>query len=192
MTTTTFYDTPEGAATYTAMAAGFDGRAHIARLGELLPPESEVLEIGMGPGVDLDLLADRFTAVGSDLSPAFISRYAERRPDATLLRLDAITIDTDQRFDAIYSNKVLHHLTIEQMRQSLERQAEIIRPGGLLLHGLWVGTTAEDRDGLHDQGYMPDTFAAVVPDSLKLVACDFYDEMDTDDSLRVILRPRYT
>lgn len=182
------YDTPEGTDEYAAMAEGYDGRTHIERLNELLPPGSEVLELGIGPGVDLDMLAETFTAVGSDLSQAFLDRYARLRPEAELMQLDAITIDTDRRFDAIYTNKVLHHLTTGELHRSLHRQAEVIRPGGLLLHGLWAGTTAEDYGGLHDQRYLPDTLEAVIPDVLEIVECVFYEEMETDDSLRVILR----
>ena len=55
------------------------------------------------------MLAQTFVVTGSDLSQAFLDRYASIRPGADLLRLDAITIATDRRFDAIYSDKVLHH-----------------------------------------------------------------------------------
>ena len=184
------YDTPEGADAYAEMADGYDGRSHVDRLAELLAPGSEVLELGIGPGVDLDLLAETFAVVGSDTSQAFLDRYARTRPDIELARLDAITIVTDRRFDAIYSNKVLHHLTRDELRRSLQRQSEIIRPDGLLLHGLWAGTTTEEYDGLHDTRYLPDTLRSMVPDTLDIVECTFYAEMDTDDSLRVVLRPR--
>ena len=191
MNANTMYDTPEGADEYAAMAEGYDGRTHIDRLNELLRPGSDVLELGIGPGVDLDMLAETFTVVGSDLSQAFLDRYARIRPDADLMRLDAITIDTDRHFDAIYTNKVLHHLTTEQLHRSLQRQAQVIRPDGLLLHGLWAGTTADDYGGLHDQRYSPETIEAVIPDTLEIVECMFYPEMETDDSLRVVLRPKH-
>jgi len=122
---------------YTAMAEGYDGRTHVERLRQMLAPGSAVLELGMGPGVDLYMLAKTFAATGSDRSQAFLDRYALIQPEADLLQLDAATVDTDRRFDAIYSNKVLHHLTRHELRRSLERQASLRRPGGLLLHGLW-------------------------------------------------------
>ena len=184
------YDTPDGVEQYTAMAAGYDGRSHVDRLRQLLPPGSTVLELGMGPGVDLDLLAQTYAVVGSDRSQAFLDRYDRVRPGTELVRLDAVTIETDQRFDAIYSNKVLHHLTPEELHRSLERQAEIIQPDGLLLHGMWAGTTSEDHEGLHDQRYLPETLEMIAPPTLEIIECDYYQEMDVDDSLRVVLRRR--
>ena len=189
MSNDSMYDTPDGVEKYAAMAEGYDGRTHIERLNELLTPGAAVLELGMGPGVDLDMLARTFTATGSDHSQAFLDRYALIRPEADLMRLDAITIDTDRRFDAIYSNKVLHHLSVDELRRSLERQAEIIKPEGLLLHGIWAGTTSEQHGGLYDQRYTPETFAAIVPPTLQVAECRYYQEMTADDSLRIILRP---
>jgi trans-aconitate methyltransferase len=186
----TMYDTTEGVEEYTAMAVGYDGRIHVERLVELLPPGSDVLELGIGPGVDLDMLAEIYQVVGSDRSQAFLDRYAQRRTGAVLLRLDAITIETDRTFDAIYSNKVLHHLTVDEMCRSLERQAQLIRPGGLLMHGLWAGTETEQYQGLHVQNYTCETLAAVLPSALELVECDPYAEMDEDDSIRVVLQVR--
>lgn len=186
------YDTPEGVDAYAEMARGYDGRAHIERLREVLAPGSAVLELGMGPGVDLDMLDETFAVVGSDRSQAFLDRYALHRSDVELMRLDAVTIDTDRRFDAIYSNKVLHHLSVPDLHESLQRQAKVVRPGGFLLHGLWAGTTEEHGGGLPDMRYMPDTLDSVVPDTLEIIECTFYAEMHPADSLRVLLRPRST
>ena len=190
MTDKTMYDTTDGVEEYVAVARGYDGRTHIERLHHLLPPGSAVLELGIGPGVDLDLLAQRYDVVGSDLSQAFLDRYSRRRPETVLLQLDAVTIDTTKRFDCIYSNKVLHHLTVEQFTQSLQRQSELIRPDGLLLHGLWAGDTTENHHGLHSRQYTEETIAAAVPPTLDIVECTPYQEMTVDDSIRVVLRPK--
>lgn len=185
---TTMYETASGVEQYATMAEGYDGRIHVERLRGLLKSGAAVLELGMGPGVDLDMLAQTFAVVGSDRSQAFLDRYARLKPEAELLLLDAVTIDTDRHFDAIYSNKVLHHLAPEELQQSLARQAEIVGPGGLLIHGIWAGTTSESYDGLLDQRYTPDTLGALIPQSLDLIECVFYQEMAVDDSLQVLLR----
>lgn len=188
MTDSTMYDTAEGVSEYAAMAEGYDGRTHIEHLHGLLAPGAEVLELGIGPGVDLDMLAERYRVVGSDLSQPFLDRYAAMRPDAELLRLDAVEINTTRRFDCIYSNKVLHHLTSEELTQSLQRQAEIIRPDGLLLHGLWAGEATENHAGLHSQQHTAETLATVMPPMLTIAECSSYQEMSTDDSIRVVFR----
>ncbi len=46
------------------MAAGYDGRELIAALTNYLPAGAEVLELGMGPGVDLDLLSQTYQVTG--------------------------------------------------------------------------------------------------------------------------------
>ncbi len=189
MSSSTLYDTVEGVEAYVAMADGFDGWNHIERLHQLLPSGAAVLELGMGPGVDLERLAERYEVVGSDSSQVFLDRYAHRRPETELLLLDAVTIETTRSFDCIYSNKVLHHLTTDELTRSLRRQAELIGPDGLLLHGLWAGTSTENYEGLHSQQYTANTLAAAMPDSLVIAECTSYQEMTAGDSIQVILRP---
>ena len=113
-----YYDSEENVQEYVEMAEGYDGRELVAVLARYLAPGATVLELGMGPGKDLALLAAHFQVAGSDSSRVFVDRYRRAHPDADLLLLDAATMDTDRRFDGIYSNKVLQHLT-EVAGQSL-------------------------------------------------------------------------
>ena len=122
-----FYDDEETALQYIAMADGFDGRELVEVLREHLRDGASVLEIGMGPGVDLQLLSEHFLATGSDNSQFFVDRFRKLHPDLDLLLLDAVKLDTERTFDCIYSNKVLHHLTSEQLAQSLGRQKKFSR-----------------------------------------------------------------
>ena len=73
-----FYKTDKGVADYIKMADGYDGKELIAELRPQLNPGAAVLELGMGPGKDLDLLAEHYTVTGSDFSDIFLDRY---RPD---------------------------------------------------------------------------------------------------------------
>ncbi len=93
-----YFDSKENVEQYVEMVAGYDGKRLIERLREHLAEKSSVLELGMGPGVDLDILNDTFTATGSDLSKLFLDRYREQKNDADLLLLDAVTIQTDRTF----------------------------------------------------------------------------------------------
>jgi 2-polyprenyl-3-methyl-5-hydroxy-6-metoxy-1,4-benzoquinol methylase len=148
----------------------------------------------MGPGKDLDLLNETFCATGSDCAQPFLDLYRERRPQADLLLLDAITMDAaiaaGRTFDAIYSNKVLYHLTREELRSSLRRQAQVLNPGGLLLHSLWYGEGEEDMHGLHFAYYTEMTFGELVGDEFEVVETSRYTEMEPDDSFYVVLRKR--
>lgn len=63
-----FFDTEKGVDEYVKMVEGFDGAELIKILHKFLPEKSFVLELGMGPGKDLDILSKTFAATGSDNS----------------------------------------------------------------------------------------------------------------------------
>ena len=177
---------------YAALVAGTDGAAHVARLSEWLPAAAAVLELGMGTGADLALLARHFARVtGSDRSRAFLQRYRARHPDADLLRLDAVTLETERRFDGIYSNKVLPYLTRAGLRQSLRAQARVLRPGGIALHTFWHGTGEEVQQGLRSvyyTGAMLRSLLESLPEPFELLALEPYGELEEGDSLLLVIR----
>lgn len=185
-----FFDTREGVRQYVEMTEGADGRELIAVLKSHLPAGSSVLELGMGPGRDLDLLRLTFEATGSDGSAAFLDLYREAHRDADLLQLDAVVLDTDRRFDALYSNKVLHHLPREQMARSLARQREILNGDGLMMHSFWHGEKdGEEHEGLlftrYTEAGLERAFAGA---GYEVVEMTRYGEMNDDDSLYVVAR----
>ena len=67
-----YFDSEENVDAYIAMAEGYDGAELIALLRRYLPEGSSVLELGMGPGKDLDLLRPSYRVTGSDTSRAFL------------------------------------------------------------------------------------------------------------------------
>lgn len=183
-----FYDDPKNVNQYIEMAEGYNGRDLLPHLHAMLPAGSHVLELGMGPGADLDLLAERYRVTGSDLSAEFLKRYRATHPDADLLQLDALTIQTDRTFDAIYSNKVLHMLTSAELTQSLQRQQELLNPGGVLFHTFWQGDGVEEMQGMAFTYYSAEALTACIPPSLKIHALIPYAEMDDNDSFLLILQ----
>lgn len=187
-----FFDTPEGVRQYLEMAEGYDGRDLVKVLKTHLPAGSSVLEIGMGPGKDLDLLRSSFEATGSDRSTAFLDHYRASHPGADLLRLDAVTLATDRRFDALYSNKVLHHLPREQMVLSLARQREILNESGLVLHSFWHGDKEERHEDLLFVHYTEAQLAQVFAAGYEVLEMKRYAEMNDDDSVYVVARKTST
>ena len=183
-----FFDTEDGVRRYVEMVEGYDGRELVAALQIHLPEGSSVLELGMGPGKDLDLLRVPFTATGSDRSTAFLDRYRTMHPEADLLRLDAVTLETDRRFDALYSNKVLHHLPREQMTASLARQREILNDGGLVMHSFWHGEKEEEHEGLLFVHYTEAELRRAFAPGYEILEMKRYEEMNADDSVYVVAR----
>ncbi len=170
------------------MAQGYDGRALIARLTSVLDPGASILELGSGPGKDLDILQQHFRPTGSDLSLIFRDNYLKEHPGADWLTLDAVSLDTERRFDAIYSNKVLHHLQEPDLRQSFIRQSQVLRPGGIILHSFWRGSGSEEMEGLYFAYYEIDTLKNIIPPHFEVLDCSVYTEMDQDDSILLLAR----
>jgi SAM-dependent methyltransferase len=183
-----YYDDPKNAQQYIEMAEGYDGRELVEALARHLPVGATVLELGMGPGKDLDLLGKCFQATGSDNAKPFLDGYRRLHPQADLLELDAVDLDTDRTFDAIYSNKVLYHLTRDQLRASLSNQARVLGPGGIAIHSLWYGEGEEDLHGLHFAYYDESSFGKLVGKEFEIVETARYTEIEQDDSFFVILR----
>jgi trans-aconitate methyltransferase len=183
-----YFDDEKNVREYLKMAEGYDGRELVDRLAKYLPEGSTVLELGMGPGIDLDMLAERFITTGSDTSDIFLDMYRQQHPAAALINLNAVSIDTDRTFDGIYSNKVLHHLTRDELKASLMRQVDVLKTGGIALHSFWHGDKEEEHKGLRFIYYRIEELQQMIPASLELAEFWLYKEMKREDSICLVLR----
>jgi len=183
-----FYDDKENIKQYIDMAKGFDGRELIKTLHKYLKKDSTLLELGMGPGVDLEILDKTYIVTGSDLSDVFLEMYRKKHPKADLIKLDAQTLDTPRRFDGIYSNKVLHHLSPEGLSRSLERQKEILHGEGIAFHTFWLGEGSEEMKDLFFQYYRAEELKKIAEQYFDYVKVKKYTEMEEDDSLLLICK----
>jgi SAM-dependent methyltransferase len=185
-----FWDDPANVEAYINMADGYDGAALITTLRRYLPDGATVLELGMGGGKDLLLLAQHHGVTGSDQSLAFLERFRAAHPDADLLQLDAVALATERRWDAIYSNKVLQHVERDQLADSFARQARLLRPNGIALHSLWYGEGDEVMPGFYSAYYKEDDLRKAVGDAFEVLLLERYSEMEPDDSLVLVLKKR--
>ena len=183
-----FFDTEKGVDEYIKMAEGFDGAELIKILQIFLPGKSSVLELGMGPGKDLDILSKTYTVTGSDSSQIFLDRYKEQNPDTDLLKLDAVTLSTNRTFDCIYSNKVLHHLTTDDLKKSLKNQKKILNTNGILFHSFWRGNKTENMEGLLFVYYELNSLRELFETDYEILELKIYSENQKDDSIYAILR----
>ena len=183
-----FFDTAKGVEQYIKMAEGYDGAELIKILQKYLPENSTVLELGIGPGKDMDIMKKLYAVTGSDNSKIFLDQYKKNHHDANLLLLDAVTMTTDRKFDCIYSNKVLHHLTQESLTKSLQRQKEILNPNGIVFHSFWKGNKVEEMEDLLFTYYETEDLKKIVESNFEILALETYAEMEKDDSIYVVLR----
>jgi ubiquinone/menaquinone biosynthesis C-methylase UbiE len=105
---------------------------------ERLPEHPEVLELGVGAGVESSqILAERGRLTGVDLSREQLRRARERLPDATLIHGDFTELELPPAsFDAVVSFYVLNNLPQEELAPLLKRVAGWLRPGGWFLASL--------------------------------------------------------
>lgn len=163
-----------------------------AALGRLIqdadfPEGALVLDAGCGPGlVSKGLLDAGFRVIGVDLSQEMIARARERcgeGENARFLQMSLFdrSLEEFAPFDGAISRYVLHHT--EDPRAFLERQAALVKPGGVILlcdHVTDVDRTRAavhqtieiGRDKTHTRnltsGELADLFASVGIEDIRL------------------------
>jgi cyclopropane fatty-acyl-phospholipid synthase-like methyltransferase len=183
-----YYDTKKGILEYTKRSQKWGGTKLIKILKKQLPKNSTLLELGIGPGRDFDILKKIYDATGSDSSKAFLDSYKQKNKKLDLLKLDAVTIRTSKRFDGIYTNKVLQHLTKRELRKSIKRQKVILNPGGIAFHSFWKGDKTEYKRGLRFVYYEIEQLEKIIRNHFEILEIKKFTEMEKNDSIYVILK----
>ena len=183
-----YWNSKKNVEEYIKIAEGYDGKDLIEKLKKYLPEGSSVLELWMGSGKDLDILNKTFKATGTDISTVFVEIYKKKHRDADIFILDAITLKTDRKFDCIYSNKTLQHLTKSEFKQSLKKQKELLNPNGILFHSLWEGDKEETYGNLLSIYYTKEILTKIVRNDFEIIEMNSYAEMEEEDSLYIILK----
>ena len=185
-----YYKTQESVEEYIEMAKGVDGSELIQELIKFLPAQSSLLEIGSGPGTDYQLLKQEYQVVGSDYSTEFLKHLRAHNKKDDFLNLDAINLQTDKKFNGIYSNKVLQHLTNEELRKSISRQVDILNPGGIICHSFWKGEGEEVFKGLLVNYQTQESLRNLFEDHFELLLLEEYLEFEDGDSILLIGRKK--
>ncbi len=183
-----YYNTKASVEEYIQMAKDVHGGELIAKLKPLIPADSRVLELGSGPGTDWKLLSADYKVVGSDNSPEFLHHLQTTFRGGRFLDLDAITIDTTERFDVIYSNKVMHHLHDEELRQSIRRQQAVLEPGGIICHSFWKGEGSEVFKGLYVNYHTSESLGDFFGPNFDFLLVQTYAEFEAEDSILMIAK----
>jgi len=173
---------------YLDMTAEYDGKWFFEQFKKYIPKNNRVLELGMGPGKDLENIRQCYDVVGSDYSFLFAEMYKRQHPEVKVMILDAITIKTDEHFDTIYSNKVLHHLPQDDLKASIARQAQMLNKDALIFHTFWKGSGSDEYEGLLFNYYEKEDLQALFAEQFEIVALESYQELKEDDSLLLVAK----
>ena len=181
-----YYKTKESVDEYIKLAKDVNGKQLIERLVERLPSNSDLLEIGSGPGTDWRILKDIYNVTGSDNSASFLRHLITENPDGKFLDLDAITLKTTRKFDGIYSNKVLHHLKDNELIKSVKRQYDILNGDGIICHSFWKGEGFEIFKELFVNYVNKSDLIEIFKDYFEIILIEDYKEFENNDSLLLI------
>ena len=181
-----YFDSEKNVQEYIKMVEEYDGTALISILRKYLKEESTLLELGMGPGKDLEILRKYYVVTGSDSSQVFIKRYKKIHPGSDIVQIDATDIKIERKFDCIFSNKVLIHLTKEDCRSSIKQQKNVLNPRGILFHTFWYGNKTEKHHDLLFTYYTEDYLRKMLKENFTIIRLERYSEMENDDSLLLI------
>lgn len=185
-----YYKNKESVEEYIRLAKDVSGKGLIEKLKQILPLDSVLLEIGSGPGTDWKVLNETYHVIGSDNSVEFLNHLNQENPSGEFLELDAGTLKTDKKFDGIYSNKVLHHLTDIELEDSIKRQYEILNSNGIICHSFWKGDGSEIFKGLFVNYQNEDYLKKIFNSYFDILSIESYKEFDNDDSLLLIGRKK--
>jgi cyclopropane fatty-acyl-phospholipid synthase-like methyltransferase len=104
------------------------------RLLEGVPAGERVLDVGCGNGLPATRrIAERFSAVGVDVSAEQLDRARRNVPEAEFVHADVLSAEFDQPFAAIAAFYVIEHLPRERHAAVFERWHRWLGPRGRLL-----------------------------------------------------------
>ena len=169
----------------------YDGSSVINKISDYLANGASILELGMGTGLDLDALSSKYNVLGTDDSPIFIQEYKNKNNGMDVRLLDAVAVDIDKKFDCIFSNKVLQHLTKDDFITSLKNQNHHLNPNGILFFTLWEGEYREELmfdNQLRFTYYTADDIRGICGMDFKIETIEPYTEAEHNDSLLVVLK----
>ena len=94
-------------------------------------PGERVLDLGCGTGHLTSAIRERgATAVGIDSAESMIAEAREQYPDCEFVHADARSYETEQTFDAVFSNAALHWISDDDQDAVLDTVASALEPGG--------------------------------------------------------------
>ncbi|MBT8327058.1 MAG: class I SAM-dependent methyltransferase [Bacteroidia bacterium] len=181
-----YYKTKESVEEYIRLAKDVNGGELIEKLKNFLPLNSTLLELGTGPGTDWEILNKDYNVVGSDNSTEFLSHLRSSNPKGSFLELDAVTIDTDQTFEGIFSNKVMHHLKDLELTDSIKRQLAVLNADGIICHSFWKGEDSEIFKGLFVNYHTKKSLQNFFEDDFDILVLEDYAEFEDGDSILLI------
>jgi trans-aconitate methyltransferase len=186
-----YFDKAENVKNYIKMCEGYEASHLINRLHTHLNSGAQLLELGSGPGNDIERLQQRYHVTASDYSKVFVKHLKQRFSALNVVQCDANHLPKQSLYDCIYSNKVLHHLTPNQLVTSLTQQYLQLNKGGVLAHSVWIGAENFELEGETHYYHQKAALETMINRACKDIEwLDYYeyDEFESNDSAFFIIK----
>ena len=184
-------------AAYRPWADGLGGEVRRWFLSETLariPPGSDVLELGCGPGIDAVAFAEGRRYTGIDLSPVMLSLAEQRVPTGVFLQHDLTSTRLPaSSFDAVVALYVFGHVPAEEHAPAFAAVFRWLRPGGVFCSSFPLG----DEDEIEEDWLgVPMFFGGIGPDATEaglervgfsLEVADVKEQIEDDGSTSAFL-----
>ncbi len=184
------YETETGVEDYIKMCEGYDNSKFKSLILSHLMKGSRLLEIGMGPGNDFAWLSEIYKTSGSDYSKEFVKKAKIRFPKGDFTILDAITLATREKYDAIYSCKVYQHFELDQIEKALTRQFEILTSKGIIIHSFWIGDSIFDDGDMRAIYHDKNRLLGLIGNKFNLLEQVVYEEFEPEDSIFIVAQKK--
>ena len=124
----------------------------LSRALEVIPTDTDVLDLGCGAGVPMTMaLADGRRVTGVDISTSQLGLARSNVPSATFLHADMTAVEfPPESFDAVVSFYALTHIPRAEQPELLGRIRSWLRPGGVLVATMG----AQDADDEIDDDWL--------------------------------------
>ena len=99
-------------------------------------------------------------------------------------------IAVEKKYICIYSNKVLHHLTEDELSLSLAQQANILTKDGIIAHSFWLGEESQQMHGLLFTYYREKRLLNIISEYYSIISTMSYQEIEKGDSLFLVAQKK--
>ncbi len=176
------YDDREFIDFYFEMVKDYDNSFVVNNFKNFVKKDSTVLELGMGPALDYDSLKDDYKITVSDTSQIFIDIFNEKHQNKAI-HVCAKSVDVKEKYDCIFSNKVLQVLENDEMKESFVNQHKALNDNGLIFHCIWIDEKEEKQESNYTTLKKLEQF---IKGLFTVVDIVHYSEMEEDDSIILI------
>lgn len=160
----------------------------INKFMEYVNSSKTVLELGSGTGKDFSVFSKKYKITGSDYSDVFLKILRKKFKECNFHKLNALTMDIEDKYDVIYSNKVLQHLKPKQLEASLKEQYRVLNNGGILFHTIWKGLPEDKKTNRIPNVLYTKEYIERIKGDFSIIDYIEYKEFEENDSFIIILK----